>query len=385
MINRKRIMFVFGTRPEAIKMAPVVEKVESYPDILQPLVVVTGQHRQMLDQVLRIFEIHPDYDLGIMEENQTLTSILTKAMQGLEDAILKEKPDMLLVQGDTSTTFAAALEAYYYKIPLGHVEAGLRTFDKWRPFPEEINRRLTSVMADLHFAPTRTSVANLAAEGINHSSIYLTGNTVIDALLQVAGKEYDLKKSGIELAQDKKVVLVTTHRRESFGHPLRNTCQAILRLAQDLRKEIQVIIPVHKNPMVKETVTEILGEIDNVLLIDPLDYLPFVHLMKAAYLILTDSGGIQEEAPSLGKPVLVLRDKTERPEAIAAGTVKLVGTDEELIYTEAKKLLTEPAAYAAMSRAVNPYGDGLAAERIVQAILYYFGATDKKPAEFSIL
>ncbi len=385
MINRKRIMFVFGTRPEAIKMAPVVEKVESYPDILQPVVVVTGQHRQMLDQVLRIFDIHPDYDLGIMEENQTLTSILTKSMQGLEDAILKEKPDMLLVQGDTSTTFAAALEAYYYKIPLGHVEAGLRTFDKWRPFPEEINRRLTSVMADLHFAPTRTSVANLAAEGINQSSIYLTGNTVIDALLQVVGKEYDLKKSGIELAQDKKVVLVTTHRRESFGHPLRNTCQAILRLAQDLRKEIQVIIPVHKNPMVKDTVTEILGEIENVLLIDPLDYLPFVHLMKAAYLILTDSGGIQEEAPSLGKPVLVLRDKTERPEAIAAGTVKLVGTDEELIYTEAKKLLTEPAAYAAMSRAVNPYGDGMAAERIVQAILYYFGATDKKPAEFSIL
>jgi UDP-N-acetylglucosamine 2-epimerase (non-hydrolysing) len=385
MINRKRIMFVFGTRPEAIKMAPVVEKVESYPDILQPVVVVTGQHRQMLDQVLRIFDIHPDYDLGIMEENQTLTSILTKSMQGLEDAILKEKPDMLLVQGDTSTTFAAALEAYYYKIPLGHVEAGLRTFDKWRPFPEEINRRLTSVMADLHFAPTRTSVANLAAEGIHQSSIYLTGNTVIDALLQVAGKEYDLKKSGIELAQDKKVVLVTTHRRESFGHPLRNTCQAILRLAQDLRKEIQVIIPVHKNPMVKDTVTEILGEIENVLLIDPLDYLPFVHLMKAAYLILTDSGGIQEEAPSLGKPVLVLRDKTERPEAITAGTVKLVGTDEELIYTEAKKLLTEPAAYAAMSRAVNPYGDGMAAERIVQAILYYFGATDKKPAEFSIL
>lgn len=385
MINRKRIMFVFGTRPEAIKMAPVVEKVESYPDILQPIVVVTGQHRQMLDQVLRIFAIHPDYDLGIMEENQTLTNILSKAMQGLEDAIIKEKPDMLLVQGDTSTTFAAALEAYYYKIPLGHVEAGLRTFDKWRPFPEEINRRLTTVMADLHFAPTRTSANNLKAEGINDGSIYLTGNTVIDALLQVAGKSYDLKKAGVELAPGKKIVLVTTHRRESFGRPLRNTCQAIARLAQTLSKEIQIVIPVHKNPMVKNTVAEILGEIDNVVLIDPLDYLPFVHLMKASYLILTDSGGIQEEAPSLGKPVLVLRDKTERPEAITAGTVKLVGTDEELIYTEAVKLLTEPAAYETMSRAVNPYGDGVAADRIVQAILYYFGATDKKPKEFSTI
>jgi UDP-N-acetylglucosamine 2-epimerase (non-hydrolysing) len=384
MINRKRIMFVFGTRPEAIKMAPVINEVEKYPDVLDPVIVVTGQHRQMLDQVLRIFEIKPDYDLGIMEEDQTIANILIKSLEGLQEIILREKPDMLLVQGDTSTTFTAGLAAYYHRVPLGHVEAGLRTFDKWRPFPEEINRKLTTALADLHFAPTQTSVSNLMAEGIPPNSVYLTGNTVIDALLEVAKRRFDLKEAGVDLTTGRKIVLVTAHRRESFGKPLKNICQAISNLARAHRRHIEIVVPVHKNPTVKNTVYDILEEIDNVELIEPLDYEPFVHLMKESYIILTDSGGIQEEAPSLGKPVLVLREKTERPEAVAFGTVKLVGINEEVIFEEANTLLIDPEAYDKMSKAVNPYGDGHAAERIVQAILYYFGAVDRKPEKFKI-
>jgi UDP-N-acetylglucosamine 2-epimerase (non-hydrolysing) len=384
MINRKRIMFVFGTRPEAIKMAPVINEVEKYPDVLDPVIVVTGQHRQMLDQVLRIFDIKPDYDLGIMEEDQTIANILIKSLEGLQEIILREKPDMLLVQGDTSTTFTAGLAAYYHRVPLGHVEAGLRTFDKWRPFPEEINRKLTTALADLHFAPTGTSVSNLMAEGIARNSVYLTGNTVIDALLEVAKREFNLKEAGIDLTTGKKIVLVTAHRRESFGKPLKNICQAVSNLARAHRRQIEIVVPVHKNPTVRNTVYEILEEIDNVELIEPLDYEPFVHLMKESYIILTDSGGIQEEAPSLGKPVLVLREKTERPEAVAFGTVKLVGVNEEVIFEEADALLIDQGAYDKMSKAVNPYGDGHAAERIVQAILYYFGAVDRKPEEFKI-
>jgi len=383
MINRKRIMFVFGTRPEAIKMAPVIKEVEKYPDILEPVIVVTGQHRQMLDQVLRIFDIDPDYDLGIMEENQTLTSIIIKSLQGLEEIILREKPDMLLVQGDTSTTFAASLSAFYYRIPLGHVEAGLRTFDKWRPYPEEMNRKLTTALADLHFAPTGTSAGNLTEEGVARDRIYLTGNTVIDALLTVSKKNFDLGKAGIKLGKGRKMILVTAHRRENFGAPLKNICSAIKSLAEKFRTEIEFIIPVHKNPMVRQVVNEILESVDNVELIEPLDYEPFVHLMKASHIILTDSGGVQEEAPSLGKPVLVLREKTERPEAVAAGTVKLVGTDEKVIFDEADRLLTDKAEYGRMSRAVNPYGDGRASERIVSALLHYFGALDRRPEEFS--
>ena len=384
MINRKRIMFVFGTRPEAIKMAPVINEVEKYPDMLDPVIVVTGQHRQMLDQVLRIFDIKPDYDLGIMEENQSIANILTKSLEGLEEIVLREKPDMLLVQGDTSTTFAAGLAAYYHRVPLGHIEAGLRTFDKWRPFPEEINRKLTTALADLHFAPTENSISNLMAEGIPRNSVYLTGNTVIDALLEVARRKFSLKEAGLDLATGKKIVLVTTHRRESFGKPLKNICQAISNLARAHRRHIEIVVPVHKNPAVKNTVCEILEEIDNVELIEPLDYEPFVHLMKESYIILTDSGGIQEEAPSLGKPVLVLREKTERPEAVAFGTVKLVGINEKAISEEANTLLVDPGAYERMSKAVNPYGDGHAAERIVQAMLYYFGVVDRKPGKFKI-
>jgi UDP-N-acetylglucosamine 2-epimerase (non-hydrolysing) len=377
-------MVVFGTRPEAIKMAPVVREIEKYPDMLDPLIVVTGQHRQMLDQVLRIFDIRPDYDLGIMEESQSLVNIVTKSLQGLQESIIREKPDMLLVQGDTSTTFAAGLAAYYFKVPLGHVEAGLRTFDKWRPYPEEINRKLTTALADLHFAPTATSVSNLEAEGANRNHIYLTGNSVIDALLMTASRKFDMKETGVELDPKRKMVLVTAHRRESFGKPLKNICQAIARLAQAHRRGIEIVVPVHRNPMVRSTVYEILEGVDNVQLIEPLDYEPFVHLMKGSYIVLTDSGGIQEEAPSLGKPVLVMREKTERPEAVDFGTVKLVGMNEDLIFEEADRLLNDRAAYDRMSRSVNPYGDGHASERIVQAILYYFGAIDRKPEEFRV-
>jgi UDP-N-acetylglucosamine 2-epimerase (non-hydrolysing) len=377
-------MFVFGTRPEAIKMAPVIKEAEKYPDVLEPVIVVTGQHRHMLDQVLRIFDVDPDYDLGIMEENQTIISIVTKSLQGLEEIILREKPDILLVQGDTSTAFAAGLAAYYYKIPLGHVEAGLRTFDKWRPYPEEMNRKLITALADLHFAPTMKSVNNLLEEKVPRERAYLTGNTVIDALLQVSKGAYDLEKAGIKLRKGRKMILVTAHRRESFGQPLRNICSAIKKLAEKFRREIEFVIPVHKNPMVREVVNEILEEVDNVELIEPLDYEPFVHLMKASYIILTDSGGVQEEAPSLGKPVLVLREKTERPEAVEAGTVKIVGMDEKVIFEETDRLLTDAAEYQKMSRAVNPYGDGHASERIVGALLHYFGASDRRPEEFNV-
>lgn len=383
MINRKRAMFVFGTRPEAIKMAPIIKAVGRYPDFLESVVVVTAQHRQMLDQVLDLFKIEPDYDLDIMEANQTLTSIVNKSLAGLEEVILREKPDMLLVQGDTSTTFAAALSAFYHRIPIGHVEAGLRTYDKWRPFPEEMNRKLTTSLADIHFPPTGSSRDNLICENVPPDRIYLTGNTVIDALLEVAGKKYDLGRLGLKLRRGKKMVLVTVHRRESFGEPLRQICGALRRLADKFRQEIDIVIPVHKNPQVRSVVYELLGESENVSLIEPLDYEPFIHLMKASYLILSDSGGVQEEAPSLGKPVLVLREKTERPEAITAGAVKLVGMDETLIYNEASRLLTEPAEYQRMSQVINPYGDGRASERIIGAILHYFGLMDKKPEEFN--
>lgn len=376
-------MFVFGTRPEAIKMAPVILEVKKHPDILSPVVVVTGQHRQMLDQVVKLFGITPDYDLGIMAENQTITSIVAKSLQGLEEIILREKPDMILVQGDTSTAFAAGLAAFYYRVPLAHIEAGLRTFDKWRPYPEEINRKLISDLADLHFPPTGTALNNLLQEKISRDKIYLTGNTVIDALLQVAGRKFDLEKVGIKLPKNKKVVLVTTHRRESFGGPLRQICAAIKRLAEQFRGEVEFILPVHRNPMVKNVVNELLAGVDNVLLVPPLDYEPFVHLMKASYIILTDSGGVQEEGPSLGKPVLVMREKTERPEAIESGTVKLVGLDEKVIYEESSRLLTDQGEYDRMSQAINPYGDGHAAERTVGAILHYFGALDRRPEEFN--
>ncbi|MFH1542658.1 MAG: UDP-N-acetylglucosamine 2-epimerase (non-hydrolyzing) [bacterium] len=375
----KKVMFVFGTRPEAIKMAPVIAEVQKYPDQLEPIIVVTGQHRQMLDQVLKLFNIKPHYDLKIMKDNQTLADILTRSLTGLEKVLTKEKPDLLLVQGDTSTAFASALLAYYHKIPVGHVEAGLRTFDKWRPFPEEVNRKLIGVVGDLHFPPTDTSMKNLLAEKVAKDSIFLTGNTVIDALLFVANRKY---QSAISSA--KKIVLVTMHRRETFGQQQEAMCAALARLAKKFSNEIEIIWPVHKNPQVKNLVEKLLVGTPNIRLIEPLDYEPFVHLMKGSYLIITDSGGVQEEAPSFGIPVLVMREKTERPEAIAAGTVKLVGVEEETIFNEASKLLTGRNEYDKMSKAVNPYGDGKAAERIVQAILFYFGLRKTKPEDFKV-
>ena len=384
MTNKKRVMFVFGTRPEAIKMAPVITAVEKYCDKLQPLVVVTGQHRQMLDQVLNIFKITPHHDLEIMQDKQTLVDIISRCLRRLEGIVAQEKPDMLLVQGDTSTAFATGLIAYYNKIPLGHIEAGLRTFDKWRPFPEEINRKLLTSLADLHFAPTQTSVNNLLEENVLRDAICLTGNTVIDALFDVSARKFDLTKIGLCLNPERKLVLATIHRRESFGDQMQNVCRAIARLAQRFPDEIELVLPVHKNPNVKDLVYNMLSDIENVRLIESLEYEPFVHLMKSSYIILTDSGGIQEEGPSLGKPVLVLREKTERPEAIAAGTVKLVGMDEDVVFCEAEKLLANQAEYRRMSNAINPYGDGKAADRIVQSLLCYFGLSKNGPVEFSV-
>jgi UDP-N-acetylglucosamine 2-epimerase (non-hydrolysing) len=379
----KKIMFVFGTRPEAIKMAPVIAACQKYPDQLEPLVVVTGQHRQMLDQVLQLFAIKPDHDLKIMSANQTISDIVTRSLQGLNKIIEQEKPDMILVQGDTSTAFVAGLAAFYHKIPLGHVEAGLRTFDKWQPFPEEINRKLLTSLADLHFAPTQTSLNNLIEEKVSREAIFLTGNTVIDTLLETAKRKFDLSRVGIKPSADKKMVLITCHRRENFGEPLQHICRAILRLAEAHANDVEIVLPVHHNPEVRGVINQLLGKTLNIKLIEPLDYEPFVHVMKAAYIILTDSGGVQEEAPSLGKPVLVMREKTERPEAVTAGTVKLVGSDENLIFAEADKLLRDRRAYEAMSRSVNPYGDGHASERTVQAILYHFGLVGNRPAEFA--
>lgn len=382
MIPSKRIMFVFGTRPEAIKMAPLILGLRKYPDVFEPIVVVTAQHREMLDQVLNLFTIKPQYDLGIMEKGQTLSGIITRALQGLEEVFLRERPDIILVQGDTSTTFAASLAAFYHRIAIGHVEAGLRTHQKYSPFPEECNRRLTSVLADFHFSPTKTSMQNLLNEGIGRSNIHLTGNTVIDALQLIAGKDYNINELGIRLDHSKKIILVTAHRRESFGLPLKNICEAVSILAEKYRDQYTIILPVHKNPLVQDTVNQALSRVEGVQLIDPLDYEPFVHLMKAAHIILTDSGGIQEEAPSLGKPVLVLRETTERPEAVLAKTVKIVGTDTEKIVAETELLIKQPSEYERMSQAVNPYGDGHASERIIGILLQHFGFIDKKPEEF---
>ncbi len=382
MPNKKRIMFLFGTRPEAIKMAPLISEVSSHGEFFVPIIAVTGQHREMLDQALSPFGIRPDFDLSIMEPDQTLSGIVTKTIKGVEELLLSERPDMIMVQGDTTTAFAAALTAFYRKVPVGHIEAGLRTFDKFNPFPEEMNRKLITHIADLHFAPTRTAMSHLIKEGIERERILLTGNTVIDALIRTASLQFDLKSIGIDLDPAKKLILVTTHRRESFGAPMRNTCEAIEKIAQKHKDNVEIVLPVHRNPNVSEVINDMLGDIPNVILTEPLDYVPFVHLMKASYLILTDSGGVQEEAPSLGKPVLVLRKVTERPEAVTANTVKIVGTDPHLIVSETERLITDEAYYKSMANSVNPYGDGKASERITKALLRHFGFTDTAVEEF---
>ena len=367
--NRVRVLAVFGTRPEAIKMAPVVRKLAEASDI-DIAVCVTAQHRQMLDQVLQLFDIKPDFDLDLMKTGQDLYDITTLVLERLKPVLKEFKPDLLLVHGDTTTTLAASLAAYYQQIPVGHVEAGLRTGNIYSPWPEEINRKVAGAISTLHFAPTPRSRDNLIAENIQPNRVVVTGNTVIDALLDVVSvvrhQAQDKFRNRFPLEPGKRLILVTGHRRESFGGGFDRICRALARIAE--RPDVQIIYPVHLNPNVKGPVEERLGALPNVHLIPPQDYLPFVYLMDKADIILTDSGGVQEEAPSLGKPVLVMRDTTERPEAVEAGTVLLVGTDEDLIVSETNRLLTEDAAYQAMSRAHNPYGDGKAAGRILDAI-----------------
>lgn len=378
-----KVMTVFGTRPEAIKMAPIVLELAKHPDKITPVVAVTAQHREMLDQVLKLFHIKPDYDLDIMAQGQTLFDITTKAMQGLDKVLTAEKPDIVLVHGDTTTTFAGALAAYYHQIPVGHVEAGLRTHNIYSPFPEEMNRKLTGCIAALNFAPTETSEHNLLSENVPAESIFVTGNTVIDALHHTVRDDFAFSDELLQKIdfKNKRIILVTTHRRENLGEPMRHVYKALRQLTEEF-DDVEVVFPVHKNPKVREVVNEELGGLDKVHLIDPLDYEPFANLMHRAHLILTDSGGVQEEAPALGKPVLVLRDTTERPEAVEAGTVKLIGTDRDRVYNEARELLTNKAEYNRMAAAVNPYGDGKAAARIIKAVLYHYDLADDRPDVF---
>lgn len=379
-----KVMTVFGTRPEAVKMAPLVKELEKH-DSIHSIVCVTAQHRQMLDQVLEIFGIVPDYDLNIMKNRQTLVDITTNALLGLDSVLEKENPDIVLVHGDTTTTFVGSLAAFYRHIKVGHVEAGLRTFDKYFPYPEEMNRRLTGVLSDLHFSPTQTNKTNLINEGVDAQNIYLTGNTVIDALKTTVKKDYIFENKHLNEIDfiNKRVLTVTAHRRENLGKPLENICTALKHIADNYR-DIEIVYPVHLNPVVQETAGKILGGHPRVHLIDPLGVQDMHNLIDRSYMILTDSGGLQEEAPSLGKPVLVLRNETERPEAVKAGTVKLAGTNEEKIIYLATQLLNDKNEYSNMSKAINPYGDGRASERIVHALLYYFGLKSQKPEEFSL-
>ena len=373
-----KVLFVFGTRPEAIKMAPVIREFEKYEDIFEIRVCVTAQHREMLDQVLELFSIEPDYDLDIMTEGQSLPSLTASVLLGVTGVMEKEHPDIVFVQGDTTTTFAAAQAAFYLKIPVAHIEAGLRTGNKYSPFPEEINRRLTSVMADFHFAPTEGAKMNLISEGFEASSIHITGNTVIDALEWVLERHKNAQANqswiegfasihGISLSNHRKTILVTGHRRESFGKGFEMICRALSTLAAN-NPDIQIVYPVHLNPNVREPVYKLLGKVDNIHLIPPIDYEPFVFLMNQCHLILTDSGGIQEEAPTLGKPLLVMRDTSERPEGIEAGSAKLVGTDMDRIVKETQTLLNDTHKYNCMSEVKNPYGDGMASDRILKTI-----------------
>ncbi|MEZ4703000.1 MAG: UDP-N-acetylglucosamine 2-epimerase (non-hydrolyzing) [Rhodothermales bacterium] len=362
--KRIKVLVMFGTRPEAIKMVPLIPELQKYPDIFEPIVVSTGQHREMLAQVLALFEIEPDHDLDVMVPNQTLAGLTSRLIQKLDALFSEVKPDVVLVHGDTTTALAGGLAAYYHQIPIGHVEAGLRTYDKYSPFPEEMNRHLVDTLATFHFAPTQTSADHLRSEGLPDTYIRITGNTVIDALQTVVQKPCDLP---LDLDWGaRRVILVTAHRRESFGEPLENICQALKNIAAQY-PDVEIVYPVHYNPNVRRTVYAQLEGVERIHLIDPLDYLEFAHMMAKSYLILTDSGGIQEEAPALGVPVLVMRDVTERPEAVAAGTVRIVGTDTAAIEAEVDALM-QPAAHRAMSQAINPYGDGLASSRIVSIL-----------------
>ena len=383
-MKKIKLMTVFGTRPEAIKMCPLVLEMQKYPDFIEPIVAVTAQHREMLDQVLQLFAIKPDYDLNIMTAGQTLYDVTGRALAGLKDVLAEAQPDMVLVHGDTTTTFVGALASFYAQIPVGHVEAGLRTGNKFSPYPEEMNRKLTGAIADIHFAHTSTSKNNLLKENIDPAAIVVTGNTVIDALQTTVKADYRFTDSGLQkaLAGGKRLILVTTHRRENLGEPMRHVYQALRKVLEN-HPDVEAIFPVHKNPKVREIVDEELGKLAQVHLIEPLDYEPFANLMAKVDIVLTDSGGIQEEAPALGKPVLVLRDTTERPEAVDAGTVKLVGTAYDDVLRETSLLLDDSKYYQSMAEAANPYGDGRACERIIRKILHENGYDIKILSEFS--
>ena len=382
-MKKLKLMTVFGTRPEAIKMCPLVLEMAKYPDCIEPIVAVTAQHREMLDQVLELFKIKPDYDLNIMQSGQTLYDITTRALLGLRGVIEEAKPDMVLVHGDTTTTFAGSLAAFYAQVPVGHVEAGLRTGNKYSPYPEEMNRKLTGSIADMHFAPTATSKENLLKENVAADTIVVTGNTVIDALQTTVKADYEFADAEFNkiFARGNRLILMTTHRRENLGEPMRNVYKA-LRQVLETHSDVEAIFPVHKNPKVREIVQAELGGLDRVHLIEPMDYEPFANLMGKVDIVLTDSGGIQEEAPALGKPVLVLRDTTERPEAVEAGTVKLVGTAFEDVLRETNLLLDDASHYQKMAEAANPYGDGKASERIIRTILQKKGYNIKILSEF---
>ncbi|MHD0397182.1 non-hydrolyzing UDP-N-acetylglucosamine 2-epimerase [Staphylococcus simulans] len=375
----KKIMTIFGTRPEAIKMAPLVNQLKQ-DDKLEPVVVVTAQHREMLDAVLETFDIQPDYDLDIMKAGQTLSDITSRVLKGLEAIIQQEKPDMILVHGDTMTAFASGLAAFYNQVAIGHVEAGLRTWNKYSPYPEEMNRQMISSLSDIHFAPTKQAKANLLKENISDAAIAVTGNTAIDAMNTTIRADYHSEV--IKRHQDKRVILLTAHRRENLGEPMAHIFSAARRLVE-AHEDVVLVYPMHKNPKVREIAQHYLSHHDRIELIEPLDVVDFHNFAHQSYLILTDSGGIQEEAPSLGKPVLVLRDTTERPEGVAAGTLKLTGTNEEDVFREAELLLTDQARYHQMSETANPYGDGKASLRICDNIKYYFNLIKEKPVDFN--
>ncbi|WP_010279027.1 non-hydrolyzing UDP-N-acetylglucosamine 2-epimerase [Paenibacillus senegalensis] len=378
-MKKVKVMTVFGTRPEAIKMVPLVKELEKVPDSIESVVCVTAQHRQMMDQVLKVFQITPDYDLDIMKERQTLSELSVRVMQGLAPVLEEAKPDIVLVHGDTSTTFLASYCAFLQQIKVGHVEAGLRTWNKLSPYPEEMNRQLTGVLADLHFAPTEWSAGNLLKENKPEKSIYITGNTVTDVPKYTVSEQYS--HPVLEWAAGKRLILMTAHRRESQGEPHRQIFRAIRRIADEF-EDIAIVYPVHLSPAVREPAYELLGDHPRIQLIEPLDVVDLHNFYPHTHLIVTDSGGLQEEAPSFGVPVLVLRDTTERPEGIEAGTLELVGTDEEHVYSRTRALLTDDVLYKQMSEAANPYGDGAAAKRIVEAILYEFGLQTERPQPF---
>ena len=383
-MEKLKVMTVFGTRPEAIKMCPVILEMQKFPQYIQPIVAVTAQHREMLDQVLNLFNITPDYDLNIMTTGQTLFDITERALHGLHTVMEEAKPDIILVHGDTTTTFVGALAAFYMQIPVGHVEAGLRTGNKFSPYPEEMNRKLTASLADYNFSPSTTAKANLLRENVKENSIYVTGNTVIDALQATVKKDYDFANPGLEKAlnSENKLILMTTHRRENLGAPMRQVYRALREVLTD-HSNVEAIFPMHKNPEVRKVAESVLGHMDRVHLIEPMDYAPFANLMAKVDIVLTDSGGIQEEAPALGKPVLVLRNTTERPEAVTAGTVKLIGTGKEDVYAATTRLLVDEKYYKSMAEAVNPYGDGKAAQRIVNILLTTHGFPVKPIGEFA--